>query len=238
MKKIIAFFIFTTIMTTLIGCSVSSNTGSKSTPTESSTKVERIAETLIEDNNPKDIKVETTEKDSVSYPESENSKEDRSETAEITTAHNKPEQDVSKNEAIELPSQEDYWDLNYFDLTQYLLDCGAKEVTTSTEDLGPIPSIIIADFGDFYLEISTCNYEHVANIFIGTNLPDTYGFYRSFDYNNDNLTTTYIIIDLNDGTMVHQASIEALPDIIKGIKSFTQKTPGERPIIENCIYPE
>lgn len=141
-------------------------------------------------------------------------------------------------EEVELPSQDSYWNLNYFDLTQYLLDCGAKEVTTSNEDIGPIPSIIRADFGDFFLEISTNNYEQVANIFIGTNLPDTYGFYRDFDYDNDNLTTTYIIVDLNDGTMVHQASIEALPDIIKGIKSFTQTTPGERPVIENCIYPE
>lgn len=141
-------------------------------------------------------------------------------------------------EEVELPSQDSYWNLNYFDLTQYLLDCGAKEVTTSNEDIGPIPSIIKADFGDFFLEISTNNYEQVANIFIGTTLPDTYGFYRDFDYDNDNLTTTYIIVDLNDGTMVHQASIEALPDIIKGIKSFTQTTPGERPVIENCIYPE
>ena len=141
-------------------------------------------------------------------------------------------------EEVELPSQDSYWNLNYFDLTQYLLDCGAKEVTTSNEDIGPIPSIIRADFGDFFLEISTNNYEQVANIFIGTTLPDTYGFYRDFDYDNDSLTTTYIIVDLNDGTMVHQASIEALPDIIKGIKSFTQTTPGERPVIENCIYPE
>lgn len=141
-------------------------------------------------------------------------------------------------EEVELPSQDSYWDLNYFDLTQYLLDCGAKEVTTSTENIGPIPSIIIADFGDFYLEISTCNYEQVANIYIGTTLPDTYGFYRDFDYENDNDTNGYIIINLTDGTMVHEASIEALPDIIKGIKSFTQTTPGERPVIENCIYPE
>lgn len=147
-----------------------------------------------------------------------------------------PEEIEEEVEEIELPSQDDYWNLNYFDLNRYLIDCGAKEITTSTENLGPEePSIIIADFGDFYLEISTSNYDHVANIYIGTTLPNTDGFCRCFDYDDD-YTKIIIVVDLDDGTMVHQASIEALPDIIKGIKSFKQTTPGERPEIENCMY--
>ncbi|MDO4967280.1 MAG: hypothetical protein Q4E70_00725 [Candidatus Saccharibacteria bacterium] len=178
----------------------------------------------------KELKIETTTQ--------EIGKQEKVKVEEKVKEEIKDAEEVTIKEFIieELPSQESYWNLNYFDLNQYLMDCGAISIATSTENLGPDISIITADFGDFYLEISTSNYEHVANIYIGTSLPKTSGFYREFDYNDD-YTNIIVIVDLDDGTMVHQASIEALPDIIKGIKSFKQTTPGERPQIKNCIYP-
>ncbi|MCR4610377.1 MAG: DUF5050 domain-containing protein [Lachnospiraceae bacterium] len=140
---------------------------------------------------------------------------------------------------IQLPDQEDYWELNYFNLTRYLKDCGAYSVDKSTENLGIDYSIVTADFGEWYLEISTCAYEQVPNIYIGTTRPNTYGFYRDFDYDDDR-TKINIIVDMDEGTMVHQVSIEALPDIIKGILKFQREehSEGERPQVDNCIYPE
>ncbi|WP_022755436.1 hypothetical protein [Butyrivibrio fibrisolvens] len=139
--------------------------------------------------------------------------------------------------SIELPSQDDYWNLNYFNITKYLKDCGAYSVDSSTENLGSEYSIITADFGDWYIEISTCAYEQYPNIYVGTNRPNTSGFYRDFDY-TDERTNIYITVDLDEGTMVHQVSIEALPDIIRGILAFQREThgEGERPQVENCIY--
>lgn len=216
-NKSVLFIGLLLIASLLIGCG---NSSAKNEP------VIDVTEPLSEE------VTETAEKEDIPKKEEEviNEPEETEEPKEEEDAN-----EIEEAGEIDLPSQEDYWHLNYFDLKQYLFDCGAKDVTTSTENLGPDPSIYIADFGDFYLEISTGYYEHVPNIYVGTTLPDTDGFYRDFDYNDD-FTKIIIIVDMDDGTMVHQASIEALPDIIKGIRGFKQTAPGERPIVENCIY--
>lgn len=171
-------------------------------------------------------------------PEIEEPEENRIKTEQSETKTEDIE-DVETTEEIEvsIPNQEQYWNLNYFDLYQYLTDCGFENITESTENLGPENSVIYAEYNDWIFSIYTSAYGQYANLFI-TRKDVTGGFYRAFDYSDDR---TKIIIAINkQADMVHQVTIEVLEDAIKGIIEFNNSKTHEKPypIIENFIYPD
>ena len=148
-------------------------------------------------------------------------------TEEVT---NESEEEIKEEE---LPNQEDFWNLNSFDLVGYLEACGADKVEPEYEyTLSDQIDSYIASFGDFDLRITTTNNDNfVPNVTLYNNKFQDGTFYI---FEGKEHTENIILID--DENFTYQASIEALDSIIKDLKVLRDEDLSEFPKIDGFFY--